>query len=99
MYDGEQAATWVVLVLGVSALVTGAVTVARGKVALPWLGQRVFWRPWGWGQVSLGVFIMLETVPRLADGPDALVLVLSLVALAPLAGCIVLCRGARLRRT
>lgn len=99
MHDGAQAATWVAFVAGLSALVTGTVTVARGKVALRWLRQRVSWRPWGWGQVLLGVFIVLETVPRLANGPDALVLALSLVALAPLAGSLVLYRRAQLPRT
>lgn len=99
MHGVAQASTWVALIMGILALATGGVTVARGNVALPWLRRRVRWQPWGWGQVLLGVFLMLETLPRLANGPAALVLGLSFGALAPLAACIALYHSAQLRRS
>jgi hypothetical protein len=98
MHGVAQASTWVVLILAMFALATGGVTIAREKVALAWLRYRVCWRPWAWGQVLFGVFLMLETIPRLAHSPAALVLGLSFVALAPLAGSVALYRSARLRR-
>ena len=37
------------------------------------------------GQVLFGLFVLLETVPRLASGSDLLIMVFSVVALVPLA--------------
>ena len=98
MHGLAQASTWVVFIVGIVSLAMGIFTVARGRVPLAWLRQRVRWQHWGWGQVLLGVFVLLETIPRLADSPAALVLGLSFVALVPLAGSISLYRRTHLRR-
>lgn len=84
--------TWVAFVVGILVLVTGAATLARREPVLPWLRARVEWRRWGGSQILLGVFVMLETLPRLAHGPALLVLVFSVVAFVPLAGGIMLLR-------
>lgn len=98
MHGVAEVSAWVAVIAGICALATGGATIVRRKVAFPWLRQRVRWQPWAWGQVLLGVFLMLETIPRLARGSAALVLGLSFVALAPLAGSLALYRSARPRR-
>lgn len=84
--------------VGLLALVNGVTSLARKQVALPWVRPRVKWQSYGWAHVFLGIFSVLETVPRLANGTDKLVLALSLVALAPLAGAITLHTRTRLLR-
>jgi hypothetical protein len=53
-------------------------------VVLPWLRRRD-WRLEGWAEVLISLFVIIETVPRLADYSPAAVFGLSIAALAPLA--------------
>jgi hypothetical protein len=80
-----EAATWAALVAGILAGVNGAASLIRRQVTLPSLRPRFRWRPHGWAQVLFGLFVLLETVPRLASGSDLLIVVFSVVALVPLA--------------
>ncbi len=89
---------WIVLALAILSVAAGAVTVGSGRIVLPWLAGRVGWRRWGWAMVALGLFMALESVPRLAEASAGLVLVLSTVALLPLAISLILQVRAQLPR-
>jgi hypothetical protein len=89
---------WIVLVLAILAIAAGAVTVRSGRVAVPWLRGRVIWQRWGWAMVALGLFMVLEAVPRLAGSSDGWLFVLSSVAVLPLAIGLVLNHSAQLPR-
>ena len=90
MHGLAQAATWAALFVGVFMLATGSVTLMRRDVAIPWLRPRRQWKREGWAEVLFGLFVMVETVPRLVNGSPDLVFGLSIAALVPLAGAILL---------
>jgi hypothetical protein len=94
-----QTALWFAAGLAILQVATGAVTLGRRQVVLPWLRGRVRWQRWGWGMVTYGAFLLLESVPRLAGWSDESVLVLSGAALLPLLVGVVLQQGAWLPRT
>lgn len=89
---------WVVLVLAVASVTSGAVTVSTGRVAVPWLRGRVIWQRWGWAMVALGLFMVLEAAPRLAGSSDGWLFVLSNVAALPLAVGLILNHSAQMPR-
>ncbi|HEX4726390.1 MAG TPA: hypothetical protein VH298_01240 [Jatrophihabitans sp.] len=89
---------WIVLVLAILAIAAGAVTVRSGRVAVPWLRGRVIWQRWGWAMVALGLFMVLEAMPRLVGYSDGWVFVLSSVAVLPLVIGLVLNHSAQLPR-
>jgi hypothetical protein len=93
-----EAVTWAALVGGILAGVNGAASLIRRQVTLPWLRRRFRWRQHGWGQVLFGLFALLETVPRLADGSDLLIMVFSVGALIPLAAAAALLMRSELSR-
>jgi len=73
MHAAAVVATWVALLAGLAALALG-------------LLRRRRHRDLRRAQVLAGVGLLLETVPRLAGWSSLTVLVLSVLALAPLAG-------------
>lgn len=89
---------WIVLALAVLSVVSGGVTVGTGRVAVPWLRGRVIWQRWGWAMVALGVFMVLEAVPRLAGSSDGWLFILSTVAVLPLAVGLILNHSAQMPR-
>jgi hypothetical protein len=93
-----EAVTWAALVAGILAGVNGAASLIRRQVTLPWLRRRFRWRQHGSGQVLFGLFILLETVPRLANGSDLLIMVFSVGALIPLAAAAALLMRSELSR-
>jgi hypothetical protein len=98
----EAAARWSeTAAAGVAGLVlvVGIVTLLRRQVVVPRLRPTASWRPWGWSQVLFGVFVLTETLPRLAGVGAVWVLVCSLLAVAPLVGFVVLQRRARSPQT
>jgi hypothetical protein len=90
---------WIVFALAILAIAAGVVTVRSGRVALPWLRGRVLWQPWGSAMVALGLFMVLESMPRLAGFSAGWVFVLSSAALLPLAVGLILQLRAQLPRT
>jgi hypothetical protein len=92
--------TKVALATGLISVVLGAVTAIRDRPllpqsALPWLRRRpkrqvVNWRRFGAGQVLFGIYVLIETVPRVADASAHLIFVCSLVAFVPLAASLTL---------
>lgn len=89
--------TWGALITGVVTLGFGVATLLRQKVFVigrQHNGKSIEWRPFGWWQILLGTFIVVETVPRVTGASSWLVLVLSLFAFIPLA-----CGIAALRRS
>jgi hypothetical protein len=77
-----QAVSWLALVSAIPTIVIGAVTLVRRRAALPWLQRRpVRWKPWGWALITLGLFTLLETVPRLAGFSAGWTFVLSCLAI------------------
>ena len=99
MHAAAEAASWVALVAGLATAATGIITLARRRVVLPWMRRRVHWKPWGRALVLMGVFGMLEVVPRLAGASADLVLGLSIAAVAPLAGAVALQARAHLPKS
>lgn len=71
MHQAATALTWIAAVLGAALLVHGLAGRGRPRT-----------RP---SSVWLGLFVVVETVPRLAGWPSGVVLVLSVLALVPLA--------------
>jgi hypothetical protein len=51
---------------------------------LPWQRAQIRAREGAGGQVLLGIFVLVETIPRLADASTGVVLAMSFVALIPL---------------
>ncbi len=72
MHHAAAVLTWVVAVLGAALLVSGLVGLR------PQPSSAAFGRLW------MGLFVLLEAVPRLAGWPAGVVLALSVLALAPL---------------
>jgi len=89
---------WIVLILAILAIAAGTVTVRSGRVAVPWLRGRVLWNRWGWAMVALGLFMVLESVPRLAGLSAGWVYLLSSAALLPLGLSLILQLRAQLPR-
>ena len=77
------AMTWVAFGLGLLALTTGVVSLARQQL-FPCLRHRARWQPWAWSTIMFGLFLVTETVPRLADATAGWTFALSLAAFAPL---------------
>lgn len=88
---------WATCGLGLLALTTGVVSLLLRQV-FPWLRSRVRWQPWAWSNVMFGLFLMVESVPRLAGTTPGWALGFSLVAFVPLAAFVDLSMRARLRR-
>jgi hypothetical protein len=85
MSESTEIVTWIALAVGCLSIGAGALALAGGKVlVLPWQRQRIRVRPWAWSQVLLGIFLLLETVPRLADASVTVVLGFSFGAAIPL---------------
>jgi hypothetical protein len=80
-----MALTWMVLWAGCVVLAVGVVALGRGarRRATQKLGT-------AWGRVLFGVFVMIETVSRLAGTSPGLGPILSGLALIPLAAGILL---------
>ena len=93
-----QGILWIVLIFAILAIAAGVVTVRSGRVPVPWLRGRVLWQRWGWAMVALGLFMILESVPRLAGFSAGWVFVLSTIALLPLAVGLILQLRAQLPR-
>jgi hypothetical protein len=92
--------TWAALAAGVFGGITGSVTLGRRTVTvLPWLDRGGSWQRVGWSQILFGIFVLVETVPRLANGSAGLILGLSLAALIPLAGSVALQASAQRSRS
>lgn len=81
--------------LALAAVLLGAAALARGRSPLPWLRPRATWRRWGGASVTIGVYGLLATVPRVVGAPGSLVQALGWTGLAFLAASIAL--GAQLR--
>jgi 2-polyprenyl-6-methoxyphenol hydroxylase-like FAD-dependent oxidoreductase len=89
-------ATWTAFGAGLLVLADGVTSLVRRQVVLPWMRQRIEWQRFGWSQVLLSTFILLETVPRLANVSSGVVLAISVVAFVPvLAAGIVQMRAQR----
>lgn len=82
MHGASLVWIWVAVLAGVAGLGFG--------LSLLVVGERRQWRYAGdrasdaWVQISLGTFILIETVPRVAHAGDALIATASIVAFAPL---------------
>lgn len=84
MHVVAQATLWAVLGVGLLLLGVGVATLVRRRVVFPWLRRRD-WRLEGCAEVLISLFVIVETVPRLADYSPAVVFALSIAALVPLA--------------
>jgi hypothetical protein len=74
MHHAATVLSWVVAVLGTAVLASGLARLrSGGRSSLA-----------AFGRVWMGLFALLEAVPRLAGWSSGVVLVLSVLALAPL---------------
>ena len=86
--------SWIAMVVGIFVLAIGVITLTTQRVSPPWLRGSMAWRPYGWSQLCLGSFVLIETAPRIAGAPDDVAFALSIVALLPLvAGLMCLSRA------
>lgn len=80
---------WVVLVFfGLTLVISGLVLGLRRQV-YPLIHPNVNARSWAVTNVLFSIFVLTNVIPRLAHAPDLVILVLSLVAFAPLFGAVV----------
>jgi hypothetical protein len=78
---------WAALSAGVVVLGLGVATLVRKRVfGFATIGKTIQWRPYAWAQILMATFILVETVPRLADAPSGFVGVMSLLAFVPAVG-------------
>lgn len=86
--------TWVGFAVGCLGLALGLTTLARRKVAVPWLRRSTQWKRYGTGVSLIGVGFVLQASMSLADLESALGLVVTLGAVVPLvAGAVLLMRS------
>ena len=92
MPSAELSSAWVALVVGLLCGAIGGLTLSRPQSVPLWKRARgrIDARRFGVGQLFLAVFFLLEAVPRLADAPDIVVGVISVLALVPLAVAVTL---------
>jgi hypothetical protein len=81
--------TWVTFGAGLLFLAVGVTSLARRQVVPPWMRRRIEWQPFGWSAVLYGAFILLETLPRLANVSSGVELTFSVVALVPVLAAVV----------
>jgi hypothetical protein len=95
MSEATTAMTRLAFAAGIVSVALGVATLMRHRV-FAWARRRPLrWKPFGWSQVLMGVWVIVETVPRLAAWPAVLVLATSIVALVPVIGAGVLQTRAR----
>jgi hypothetical protein len=75
--------TWATFGAGLLVLASAVTSLARRQVALPWMRRRIGWHPFGLSGVLCSAFVLLETVPRLANVSSGVALTFSVVALVP----------------
>jgi hypothetical protein len=90
---------WIALIVGVLGFAHGIGTLARQQVVMPWMRGNVDWKLYGWSQALFGVFLAIETVPRITGAPDGLTLDLSMVAFVPMLAGVIFQLRARQGRT
>ena len=85
MSDAANVSTWIGFAAGCLSLAAGVFALLGGRVLmLPWQHRRMGPRQGAWVQALIGVFALAETIPRLADASDVVVLICSFVAVIPL---------------
>jgi hypothetical protein len=76
--------------MGALLVVAGVIGLTGRRVVALRARQRLAWRPYGWGQLFLGVFTGIESVPRLAGLSSRVLLMTSAVAVVPLVAAILM---------
>jgi hypothetical protein len=76
--------------MGALLVVAGVIGLTGRRVVALRARQRLAWRPYGWGQLFLGVFAGIESVPRLAGFSSRVVLMTSAVAFVPLVAAVLM---------
>jgi drug/metabolite transporter (DMT)-like permease len=87
--------TWIAFGMGVLTLALGVTSLTRRRVVLPWLRQRIQWQQFGWSQLLMGAYLVLETAPRLANVASAVLITISAIAFVPLVAAVVVMMRAR----
>jgi hypothetical protein len=95
MHGSSLALTWVALGIGVVCLALGVTSLTRRRVVLPWLRQRIRWQQFGWSQLLMGAYLVLETGPRLANVSSAVLITISAFAFVPLGAAVAVMMRAR----
>lgn len=89
MHGAALVLTWAAFGIGILGLALGVTSLERRRVVLPWLRQRAPWRQYGWSQVLMSAFVLLETVPRLSNVSLEIIRTLSAIAFVPLIAAVV----------
>lgn len=78
-----EAVTWLLLLAGCGLIVNGLARVVRGPGSADELNRRQE-SARRWSAVMIGLFIVIETAPRLAHWSSQTVLIASVLAIVPL---------------
>jgi hypothetical protein len=95
MHGASLVLTWVALGMGVFCLALGVTSLTLRRVVLPWLRQRIRWQQFGWSQLLMGAYLVLETGPRLSNASSAVLVIISAIAFVPLGAAVVVMMRAR----